>query len=308
MTTNAPYDDAPAGRSLILHVGLPKCGSTAIQHFLCQHSTAAKLTYLNHPDEQDIQSRFLYKIFAQSGMRFQPDERRVALEWLSNQITNGENTIIASDEVLSQIDYVDCEAMIEFLRRADRSRKIVVLIYVRPYFDWLESLINQVVKRGNFRFDGFSTNDLQGIGRFPTEIWDVARTYESLADALHVAPYPSDIVEGFAGWMGLDQTTLAPASLRPNKSPSNGTAIAEFARLRESPGLDRFKEARATFLSRAQVEHLWEQKQPSLHAFAKTYGLPVEVVDDVQPFLGRASHNGLIDQVAEVLSRPPAEL
>jgi hypothetical protein len=155
----------------ILHIGLPKTGTTSLQVGLRGDET---VHYVHTPGAKEGQSRAVTK-----AMR--PGAGESHVDWLAElqrTIAADPRTTIISDEALSKIGEVAPDRLAWFL--GGLPGPVQGILVLRPFLSWLESLINQAAKNGNFdfgRFDPATTTDING---YPLNFEEVLGFYRDV--------------------------------------------------------------------------------------------------------------------------------
>lgn len=220
------------GKSLHLHVGLPKCGSSSLQAVLRQRNAelnAAGFDYPNDPNGPlpNIRS-YLLGITGRSGdpvfRHNNPDvrlDRAVDDLWAAVDATEAENIIFSAEELHR---YRDTSVIDSLTSRFDRTHVHIVL---RPKVDWIISNYAQGTKTG--RYD-VTLEEYLDESRFTKEILPRVSYADHVAfwqnrfgrdnTSIHFVArgFPS-IVDQFFAAVGLDLSE-PESSTRRNLSPS----------------------------------------------------------------------------------------
>lgn len=219
-------------KSLHLHVGLPKCGSSSLQMFL--RSKAAELEEVGfvYPDKPgwplpNLRS-YLYGITGKPGTpvfrHYSPDASpATAVEdlWAAVDRSDAPNVVLSAEELFRHRDASLLDGI------TDRFARTHVHIVLRPWVDWIMSNYAQGVKTGRYNLP---------LDRFLQSRQFRDRVLPSLAYARHVAfwqgrhgrenvsvhfaakGFPS-VVNQFLAAAGLDLREPED-ELRRNQSPS----------------------------------------------------------------------------------------
>ena len=135
---------------LVLHIGMPKVGSSSIQTSLVRSRKVLKRQGIVWPDEaQERGGHYDYLAKAALG-RISPRYLKAFGRFLERR---DESTVAVSSELLWNLD----SQMIPLIRERVGDRRVRIAIYVRPYQDWLRSKFMQHARarRGAADFDTF---------------------------------------------------------------------------------------------------------------------------------------------------------
>lgn len=238
------------GRKLIIHAGMHKTGSTAIQHWLrtarLPGSHTFKWRHANHSDlfvllfEADPQDHFA---FARAGYTREQAMRERAEEMgkIRQQIeTVGKDVFVFSAERASAAPDAAVEAMHAFF--SEFFSDIQVYAYVRKPSGFMTSMFQQHLKTGRVKlgFGELWPGYRRRLRRFDTIFGPDnvhLRSYDRLAET------GTEIVSDFARWTGLAAT--APENIVLNWSMrAPGMALLYFYRRHVEPGLSAAERAR----------------------------------------------------------------
>jgi hypothetical protein len=146
-------------RTCLFHVGMPKTGSTSIQHAL-DGASDGRLTFpdLGNPTHNMV-LRSVFSIRPQDLPEFRdaglsPEELAEIVQLRRRSLTvalsRGEDIILSAEAVLMQLGGREVRRMMTYLRK--RFDRIVFLVYLRP----LSSLVNsQFQQRVRYGLDSF---------------------------------------------------------------------------------------------------------------------------------------------------------
>ena len=245
-------DQTTAGRprKLILHAGMHKTGSTAIQHWLRRAKLADahffKWRNANHSDlfvllfEDDPQD---HPAFARPGYTRERalQDREAEKQKIRRQIDSaGKDVFVFSAERVSAASDAAVEAMRDFF--AEFFPDIQVYAYVRKPSGFMTSMFQQHLKTGRIKlsFAELWPNYRRRLRRFD-RIFGPENVHLRSYDAL--VARGTEIVGDFAQWTGL--ATAAPHNIVLNWSMSaTGMALLYFYRKHVEPDLTPAKRAR----------------------------------------------------------------
>lgn len=152
--------DSPIRRTLHIHFGIAKTGSTSIQRSLSKFDGQRDFGYLK--GHALAACRDLATAFMAKPWQFRPLKRRgltpealatrrvEILKAYEQQLQAGPHRFLLSSETLSEFDEPSLQALAEwFTPRVDEIRLVG---YVRPITGYLESMFQQGIKNGNGQF------------------------------------------------------------------------------------------------------------------------------------------------------------
>jgi len=150
----SPGDQVHVEPNLILHIGMPKAGTTSLQHWLHLNRDAAKRSGIDYWDIAENHSQFLFMAFAgqdriaRGAEWFQRDPGldQVGTEAARNAFDGfldglGERTGIVSAEILWTLRSSEVTGLAEHLKK--RGIKPLVLCWIRPPAEFLNAAAQQ---------------------------------------------------------------------------------------------------------------------------------------------------------------------
>jgi hypothetical protein len=212
---------------LILHIGMPKAGTTSLQRWLASHREAALATGLDYWPIAENHSEAVFMAFAdpdriaRGTMWFQrgaaPENDAESAERAFDAFVDGldERTGFVSAEVLWTFPRRDVDRLAAHLR--DRGITPLVLCWVRPPADYLTSTVQQRA-RGTLSIDDLGL-DLHGtihIQYRRLDAWLENFGREHMA----VLPLGDDIVDQASGLLRGMGMEIAPASTARRQNPA----------------------------------------------------------------------------------------
>ncbi len=210
--------------SIILHIGTPKTGTTAIQSVLADNETVLQqsdITFLKTGRHRAAHNDLANAIRRK---RFDAKFKASFEEEVATEISlRPSGKILLSSEIFSLIDAVKIRDALRFL--SDHSLKIVV--YFRRQDRYAEAFFKQRIKNGRsiMPFEQF-LNSRMGL-----KITDYNAILKDWADAFpnaEIVPrlyerdrfVDGDVVADFTALLGLSSTQLAMGEIQRNVSPS----------------------------------------------------------------------------------------
>jgi hypothetical protein len=210
---------------LIIHVGLHKTGSTAIQAALSDmtRSELSGITYMGSHCPADNDG-FMSSESANKEPGFvvptHSEARRTATE---KMLADGKSVVLSSEGFLGSMQhlYPDARGRAQDIRNYFASRTdLRVVIYLRPQHTWLESVYTQVIQEGGSdRVEDFTQRCLQQrYFRFANLVADLK--HELGSQRLIVRAYHPgvDVVTDFLSILGVPRPNRFKHAPRPNKS------------------------------------------------------------------------------------------
>lgn len=220
-------------RTLQIHVGLPKCGSSSLQRFLFENATDLLEKGFHYPAlvdrkignatpfVQSFATGHSRAVFEHHNPGYDPENARKAF-FAALEDKSAPNTIMSSEglNALLQRDLDD-----RFLTPFDRT---VVHLVIRDRVSWLLSHYTQAIKTGKYTFD------FESFLHSPVFAERVSKTirFSDSLDFWHhkvgrentrlylIGPGRPGTVGQFLQGIGLDGATFQAQSERSNRSPS----------------------------------------------------------------------------------------
>lgn len=218
----------------VLHIGLPKTGTTSLQ---VQLRDREDINYVYTPGSDQPQSRaFSNSIGVGQDIISSPQACAQYHDALVRQINSSPFPVsFLSDETLSQIQRIDWDVLEAVLSRI--SGDIQVVMVIRPFLGWVESLINQFVKRANFNFQAFRPGRTEIVNAYTLNILKIHERYSQLVKALGpraeliVLKYHPKINEEIMAMVGLVDKTGDGTQATANRSPNAFAALSTYAQV-----------------------------------------------------------------------------
>ena len=124
-------------KSLYIHVGLPKTGTTSLQLLCREWDGQNGFHYIQSGKDNLIQSRAFANMLGLGQDALQSEDRDAYLDQLIAEIdASTAEQIVISDETLSRIDRVQNDRMLAFLNRLPADVHVQIVMVVRPFFEW----------------------------------------------------------------------------------------------------------------------------------------------------------------------------
>ena len=181
---------------------------------------------------------------------------------------------------------------------------VEVMLVFRPWFAWLESMINQSVKSGGFDFADFDAASLMQIGKYPLNTAKILSFYRGGGRhgigaeqvRVHGVMASGDSLAGFEATAGEAVWLGAPEPRRDNQSPGTDAALRAYFE-RKAWLVDGLAGMHPTrFLSAGQVDALYGAHGRSLDLVRTLTGGTIDI-DDYETFRRAAPGRGAIDLV-----------
>ncbi len=294
---------------ILVHVGLPKTGTTSLQNYLYRNgSVAGDLHYCHFFDGPIIQSRCFANAIGlgnDSGCAMTPVQYA---DKVKSVFDAGCTLAVISDETLSRINHLSPELLSEMMERLQAFSKVEFVLGLRPWFSWLESLINQSIKTGHFSIEDFDANDANEINMYPVKLLSVYEFYRNGGShkrvpgrefPVHVVRQPEGILDQFERISGrkiFDRSLFQSKNLSPPISQSVNMYLSK-------RGMDtRFAKGGdwRTFLSSDHALQLYTKNAGWIARFSELLG-STDVIDDHVAFRAQVAERGAIDIVRDAL-------
>ena len=217
---------------LILHIGGAKCGSSAIQAYLAQNSTALAGRGIGVPGtaldfESDVTGEqiWMFENAATHGLHASALCDKVA-RLFDNATERGISRIVLSAENICNHPALAC-----VLADATRDRSVQIVFYVRRQDDFLISSWQQWHLKLYDTVEAFLADRVGRLGCWMTMIEPWAKAFGD--DAIAVRPFTrshlkdGDVVADFFDCIGISQNELVPLARPAN--PSFDEALARLA-------------------------------------------------------------------------------
>ncbi|WP_435106116.1 hypothetical protein [Arhodomonas sp. AD133] len=204
-------------RTVFLHIGCAKTGSSALQNWLRENARPLRRAGLAYPlgeKARPLWSRLRkvrpeYEITSGNGVRLRNAIAAGRIdEVLHRDLKRNRGDLLYSSETFQSLDLEQLDALRHF---TDTNRlQAVIIVFLRDLYDVLYSSYLQVVKRhgfaGSFRDFAFNVEMPQQFR--------VLRTYEQRFDDIRVLHYDS------ANSQGVDRVFLQALGIDPEKIPA----------------------------------------------------------------------------------------
>lgn len=241
---------AAPSRTLFLHAGPPKTGSTTIQHFMHGNAAAFRRQGLLRPQTGTLRRRHYHLDLVEAFAPATPDHPlRAALAAEIEAEGRPDRVFVSAEHFASKLtDPVYLDGLIRFC--GGIGYRLHVIAYVRPPAPLLNSLYTEAVKswRPMVSIDGFLDREVRS-GRHDSLAFCEALPAQAGLD-LSLRPFSRAVLKNgltadLCAVMGINLTgtVLAAGEQETNASPGPMT-VAAFERLRKRtarvhPGLDR---------------------------------------------------------------------
>lgn len=282
-------------RSMLIHVGLPKTGTTSLQVGL---KSAGEVNYIHDPELNQPQSRHFANAVGIGQDLLNKSERDT---WRDAFLTGLEGKglpVVVSDETLSQVSRLDFDVLEDMLRRIAGETRI--LLVVRPFFSWVESLLNQFAKKGRpiiFEFDLDHDEHLNGYDiNFETIYASYARLAERLGERCEILAmrYAPSVTREICAIAGVDPSCL-DAVPPLNRSPKASEAMLAYLKA-QNINADPFKASfeGMHFLGYEEIERLHAKHGAWMQRLAQRLGWPLDAIDDSAAFRQKTEAGSLL--------------
>lgn len=275
--------EAHSEPELVIHIGLPKTGTKALQ---MGFKATRDILYLQTPGSGKIHSR-AFSNYVGVGKDVLDTHQFPAFhaEMLQEMKSSPHRLRVVSDETLCLINRIDWERFAALLR--DCPGRIRFVMVVRPFFSWLESLLTQFAKNGNLEFHSFRPGKINAIHGYPLDFLRIYSAYSALCEQLDgraditVLPYERDMEKVMSTWLQHPIETPEDATYA-HRSMSSFVALAQFL---QGKGLvERMPRRHAKFLGRNEVDVLHRKHSGWMNEMTTLLGWAPEMIDDYDSF------------------------
>jgi hypothetical protein len=269
--------DSAAAKTVVLHIGCDKTGTTSIQQFLRRNRAALRaqgclyprtpgqvrhsdLGLYSRPDDRLVESRLWQRADHPSPDVFRRRLRRRLLREVAGSDTS---TVVLSDEALYRISPDSIARLRELVDELAGTRRVVA--YLRRQDDHLVSSYQQAVKVGQvLDFAGWARKDFTGVYDYAAWLTSWQRGFAPVE--LAVRPFErgrfrnGSLVEDFAHCAGLsvDATALKTVDVR---NESLGAESVEVLRILNLHRVENEGAQRHLISNRQHVKRLRQAAQ-----------------------------------------------
>ncbi len=300
---------------ILIHIGLPKTGTTTLQSQLYWRSDPGTVHYCHFFKKPTVQSRCFANtvglgrdaIWDRGPEVYKNRSIPNYVSLVRSVIDGGAETLIVSDETLSRVEYIRAPRIRRLLTELSQFSEIEFVMALRPWFSWLESLINQAVKNGVFDFTSFNATNMTEVNKYCANL---AKTYSFFRYGGQFGPstreYPvhllyqtGNVLQDFEALVG--QKLFEPEDVKTqNKSPTVDQSLKRYFESK-SFHVDLVEgQSFNTFLSRPQAEDLYRNNQHWMKLF-DTFTGARSYLDDYETFIQKAGPTGAIEYVQSLL-------
>lgn len=236
--------------TLLIHVGLPKTASTAIQVYCRKLHQSGQIQFGPSAGDGVVQSRLFYEAVKQ---RATSEDKELLRKFLAD---TDARYLVISDEVLSRVDTLSATNLVDQIEPVLAHRKVELVIVLRDYVPWLESLICQSVKTGQFDFTNFDAYRTTHINGYSIDQNEVVQFYTEIADQLadsgqfcvRTLQYSDQIVGEIGELLGLSAETSHSKRSLHNTSTTAYEALEQFFDIKGIPRRSLPTDRSLTFL------------------------------------------------------------
>lgn len=296
---------------LLLHVGLPKTGTTTLQSQLYWREEQGGVHYCHFFKKPSVQSRCFANtvglgrdaIWDRGADVYKNRSVPNYVDNVKRAVDTGAHTLIVSDETLSRVDYVRAPRLRRLLDELDEICQIEIVLGLRPWFSWLESLINQAVKNGVFDFVDFDADNLVEVNKYAINLSKTYAFYRYGGQfnpgrkdyPVHLLYQTGNMLKDFEALVG--ERLFEPEEVKTqNKSPTVMQSVRRYFETKcFHVDLIEGKQF-STFLSKDQAQRLYQDNRHWMELFDQFTGAK-GYIDDFERFISTADETGAISYV-----------
>lgn len=196
----------------MIHVGMPKTGSTAIQHTLAANRDSLAAEGIHYPPSYSVGRAHHTLAWSASVNRVPRDgvpPLDIVLDALTDDLAGVTGTAILSSEALFHLPAREIAPIVRWARKLADS--VLLISYVRPPAAYHEGWYRQLVKTSQYELN--FAQHLQRAPRVRTLVrLEGLQTLDGAT--LHVLPYQldllsrGDVVADFCAHLGIESSTL----------------------------------------------------------------------------------------------------
>lgn len=281
--------------NLIIHVGLPKTGTTTLQVSL---RGTDEVIYVHSDGYDQPQSRAFANAVGVGRDELGEQDKATWRETFIVSMQGAALPVVVSDETLSQVSRINWDIFEDVLKRIDGEIRFVLVL--RPFFSWLESLVNQFAKKGRLGILSFDPDLDDRLNNYNIDFEQIHERYTTLAERLgnrcrvEVLRYSRQINQDICALARISPQCLdnvAPL----NRSLNAIEALESFLELNDLPtdGIANLP-ADMRCLDCTDIDRLHARHGPWMRRLAQKLGWPLEAINDYHMFRATASSVSLL--------------
>jgi hypothetical protein len=290
---------------LLVHVGLPKTGTSDLQNRLIRDPGTGWRNFLGRsiedPDTPREGNRMHFIPEALTGKNPHGAANVASfVDWLGGR---DRGPVIYCSELLSQTPRFSRGRVRDVFQALSEVSEVHVVIVLRPFFAWIESFLNQSFKRGARAVPPAGARPQELFPAWDTNFLELVRFYRDVVpggrDRVHVLPHDRMVNERIAEMAGF---ALPPGRARSgNASPSAFDALRLYADRKGMPAGWLPEERGLRLVGPKQVAAWRQEIAPWVDALSRDLGWRRALLDDAETFLKGAppvSYLDLLDPAA----------
>ena len=297
-----------AGRypALVLQVGLPKTATKTLQ---IAFQVDRSLCYVHTPGAGRPHSRAFANFLGVGWdvLRTADAHAPFRAELLTRLRGRSNQLRIISDETLCHVGKIDWDRFAALLDELPGPIRIVLVI--RPFFSWLESLLIQFTKNDNLDFAAFDPDQTEVLNGYPLSFLEIHDAYTALARRIgrrarvDCLPYSDDMCATMGAYLGRE--IVSPeGEVHSHVSPTAFLALAECASRRGV--IDRLPlRPPARFIGRMEAQALYARHQSWMRDLAGRLGWADTAIDDYETFMEKAEDFSYLRYAREHFTAKP---